>query len=194
MSKLPAALLLAAMPFAAAAAPESYTIDPYYPINFSVDHLGMATVRGHFKKMSGKFTMDRAARTGSLEVTVETASIDTGDSDKGSRARARDEHLRAADFFNAAEFPRMTYQSTNVIFATDTPSVIEGNLTLLGVTKPVKLMVERFRCSPAAGTAKERCGGNATGKLKRSDFGMKYGIPGIGDEITLLIGFEATKD
>ncbi|NDP42566.1 MAG: YceI family protein [Aromatoleum sp.] len=194
MSKILAALVLAATPVVATAAAESYTLDPYYPISFSGDHLDMATVYGHFSKISGKITIDRLARTGAVDITVETASVDTGDADKGGRARSRDEHLRSADFFNAAEFPTMTYKATNVFFSADAPALIDGNLTLLGVTRPVKLTIQRFKCVPASGTTRERCGGNATGKLKRSDFGMKYGIPAIGDEITLLVGFEATKD
>ena len=72
--------------------------------------------------------------------------------------------------------------------------MIEGNLTLLGVTRPVPLTVERFKCNPASGNSKERCGGAAVGKLKRSEFGMKLGIPNIGDEISLLLGFEIVKD
>ncbi len=88
----------------------------------------------------------------------------------------------------------MTYKSTGVTFAADAPATIEGNLTLLGVTKPVKLTIERLKCNPATATAKERCGGNASGKLKRSEFGMSRGIPSIGDEITLSLGFEGDKD
>jgi polyisoprenoid-binding protein YceI len=189
------AVMFAALPVAALAAPESYTLDPYhtYP-NFTVDHLGVSTIYGRFNKTSGKATLDRAAKSGSLELAIETASVDTGDQDKGSRPRSRDEHLRSADFFNAAEFPRMTYKSTAVTFTGDNPSAVEGSLTLLGVTKPVHLAIERFKCNPASATAKERCGGNATTKIKRSDFGMKTGIPAVGDEITLMIEFEALKD
>jgi polyisoprenoid-binding protein YceI len=189
-----AALIVAAVAPAAHAAADTYTLDPYYPIGFSVDHLGMATVFGQFRKYSGKFTMDRAAGTGSLEVVVETASVDTGDGDKGARPRSRDEHLRSAEFFNVAEFPQMTYKSTGVIFATDSPSLIEGNLTLLGKTRPLKLTVQRFRCTGAGTAVRERCGGYATGKLRRSDFGMSRAIPAIGDEISLMIGFEADRD
>ena len=87
----------------------------------------------------------------------------------------------------------MTYKSTKVAFMGDTPSAVEGNLTLLGVTHPVALTIERFKCNPAAGNAKERCGGVAVGKLKRSDFGMKRGVPNIGDEITLVLAFEGDK-
>ncbi len=195
MLKRIAAISLLALPLAAVAAPESYTIDPYhtYP-NFTIDHLGIATMYGRFNKTSGKATLDRAAKAGSLDLTIEAASIDTGDGDKGSRSQSRDDHLRKADFFNTAEFPRITYKSTRFNFAGDNPSAIEGNLTLLGVTKPLTLTVERFKCNPAQGNSKERCGGNATGKFKRSDFGMKFAIPSIGDEVTLLVTFEATKD
>ena len=151
-------------------------------------------MHGRFDKTSGKATIDKAAKTASIDLTIETASVTTGDNDKGTRARSRDEHLRSADFFNAAEFPRITFKSTNVAFTGDNPSKIEGNLTLLGVTKPVTLTVVRFKCNPASGTAKERCGGNATGTIKRSDFGMKFGLPNIQDDIALDIMFEALKD
>jgi len=190
-----AAVSILALPLAAFAAPESFTIDPYhtYP-NFTVDHLGVSTMYGRFDKSSGKATLDRAAKTGSLDITIEAASLATGDNDKGSRARSRDEHLRAADFFNVAEFPRITYKSTKFVFTGDNPSAIEGNLTLLGVTKPVNLTLDRFKCIPPQGNYKDRCGGNASGKFKRSDFGMKYGVPSIGDEIGLIVEFEAVKD
>ncbi len=186
---------LLALPVAALAAPESYTLDPYhtYP-NFTVDHLGVSTMYGRFDKTTGKVTLDRAAKSGSIDLTIDTASITTGDVDKGSRPRTRDEHLRSPDFFNVAEFPRATFKSSKFTFSGDNPSAIDGDLTLLGVTKPLRLTVDRFKCNPASGNSKERCGGNATGKFKRSDFGMKYGVPNIGDEITLLVSFEATKD
>jgi polyisoprenoid-binding protein YceI len=195
VSKRLAIFLLAVTPLAATAASDSYTIDPLHAsMNFSVDHQGLSPIYGRFDKFAGKFGIDRAAKTGSVEVTVETASVDTNENDKGSRPRSRDEHLRSADFFNAAEFPRMTYKSTNVVFGGDNPTTVEGNLTLLGVTKPVSLTVERFKCNPATATAKERCGGVAVGKIKRSEFGMKTGIPSISDEIALTVGFEGNKD
>jgi polyisoprenoid-binding protein YceI len=188
-------LILAALPLAATAAPEAYTIDPTHSsINFAIDHLGISTIHGRFDKFSGKFAIDRAAKTGNVDLTIETASVDTNDSERGSRPRTRDEHLRSADFFNAAEFPKMTYKATTVAFAGDNPATVDGSLTLLGVTKPVSLKLERFKCNPATATAKERCGGDATGKLKRSDFGMSRGVPSIGDELVLTISFEANKD
>ena len=195
MSKRIAVFALASLPLAAIAATDSYTFDPLHTsVSFSIDHLGLSMIHGRFSKYSGKFSIDRAAKTGAVELVVETASVDTNDNDKGNRPRSRDEHLRSADFFNVAEFPRMTYKSTNVVFAGDVPTMVEGNLTLLGVTKPVSITVERFKCNPATSTAKERCGGIVAGKIKRSEFGMKRGIPNIGDEVVLAFGFEGDKD
>jgi len=186
--------IVAAMPFATAAQVESYTLDPIHSfVNFTVDHLGFTTIHGRFDKSSGRATVDRAARKGTVDMVVEAASVNTGDGDKGSRARSRDEHLRTADFFNAAEFPRITYKG-NVKFSADGASEVEGQLTLLGVSRPVVLKMERWKCGAHPFNKKELCGGNASGRIKRSEFGMKYGIPGVGDEINLMIGFEAYKD
>ena len=189
MTKLAIGLIALTLPLAAAAQVESYNIDPIHTIPYwETDHLGYATLRGHFSKTTGKFTIDRAAKTGTLEITIQTASLNTGDTERGSRARTRDEHLRSPDFFNVAEFPTLTYRSTGVKFKGDDPEVVEGNMTLLGVTKPVSLRILRWKCGPDPRTAGKRyqCGGNATGTFKRSDFGMKFGLPAaIGDEVTL---------
>lgn len=189
------ACIAAALPLIASAAPENYTVDPYhtYP-SFRIEHWGLSNMHGQFNKSSGKFSFDRAAKTGSVELTIDTASLTTGDNDKGARPRARDEHLRSADFFNVVEFPTMTYKSTKVNFDGDLPKSVEGNLTLLGVTKPVTLTFEPFKCGANPFNKKDRCGGNAVGKFKRSDFGMKYAIPSVGDEVLLNIEFEGDKD
>lgn len=186
--------LATALPLAAMAAPETYVLDPYhtYP-HFAVDHLGVSTLWGRFDKSSGTFTLDPAAKSGSVELIVETASIDTGDDDKGARKRARDEHLRAADFFNVAEFPRMTFKSTAVKFNGDALAEVEGQLTLLGVSKPLTLKIDRWVCKPHPFSKKPMCGGNASGSFKRTDFGMKYGVPAVGDEIRLFVEFEGYR-
>ena len=193
MTKLAIGLIALTLPLAAAAQVESYNIDPIHTIPYwETDHLGYATLRGHFSKTTGKFTIDRAAKTGTLEITIQTASLNTGDTERGSRARTRDEHLRSPDFFNVAEFPTLTYRSTGVKFKGDDPEVVEGNMTLLGVTKPVSLRILRWKCGPDPRTAGKRyqCGGNATGTFKRSDFGMKFGLPtAIGDEVTVWMSF-----
>lgn len=187
------ALGLATMSAGVVAAESAYTIDPFhtYP-NFKVSHLGFSTMYGRFTKSSGKMMLD-PGKSGSVEIVIDAASIDTGMQDKGPYPRARDDHLRSSDFLNVAEFPQLTYKSTKVTFNGD-KAMIEGNLTLLGVTKPVNLTVERWRCDVHPMTKKDVCGFDATGSLKRSDFGMTYGVPGIGDELTLMIEMEAVKD
>jgi polyisoprenoid-binding protein YceI len=187
--------LALALPLAAAAAPESYTIDPIHSFpHFAIDHLGVTTIWGRFDRMAGKFTIDRTAKKGALELAIDTASVTTGDSDRGARPRSRDDHLRSADFFNVAEFPRMTYKAGDVKFSGDNPTEVSGELTLLGVTKPVTLKIERWVCKDNPFNKKPMCGGEASAVLKRTDFGMKYAVPAVGDEIRIVVGFEAYKD
>jgi polyisoprenoid-binding protein YceI len=187
--------LAIALPFAVVAAPENYTIDPNHTYShFEVEHLGVSHQRGRFDRTSGKFTLDHAAKSGSVELNIETASVSTGDNVKGNRPRTLDDHLRTADFFNVAEFPRMTFKSTGVKFAGDNPAEITGNLTIIGVTKPVTLKVERWVCKDNPMSKKPMCGGNASAVLKRTDFGMKYGVPAIGDEVRLWVSVEGYKD
>jgi polyisoprenoid-binding protein YceI len=184
-----------ALPIAATGAPESYTMDPPHSIpQFELDYIGFTTIRGRFDKTSGKFTIDRAAKTGSVEFAIDAASVTTGDTERGSRPRTRDEHLRTADFFNVAEFPRLTFKGAAVRFNGDAPVQIDGQLTILGVTRPVSLKVERWKCGTHPFYKREACGGDAVAKVKRSEFGMKYGIPALGDEVTLHIGVLGMKD
>jgi polyisoprenoid-binding protein YceI len=198
MTRFAIALVAAALPLAAAAETESYTIDPYHTVPyFEVDHLGFATMRGRFDRATGKLGIDRAAKTGSLDITIQTATVSTGDTDRGTRPRTRDEHLKNADFFNVSEFPTMSFKSTKVVFNGENPASVEGNLTLLGVTKPLTLVVERWKCGPDMRTQGKRyqCGGNASGTFKRSEFGMKYGLPtAVGDDVKLWMSFYGFKD
>ena len=189
-------LLLACLfPFAAMAAPETYSVDPTETIpSFSVSHFGMSTTQGHFERTTGTIMLDRAAKTGSIEIKTPTATVSSGDSKRTDGKRSRDEHLRTTDFFNSAEFPDMIYKSTKLNFNGDKLESVDGNLTLLGVTKPLKLTATFFNCGPNPFTKKEMCGADLTGSLKRTDFGMKFGVPAIGDEIKLMIKVEAYKE
>ena len=111
MQRLAAGAAAVLLPLSVAAAPESFTIDPIHSFpHFAVGHLGMAQIYGRFDKTSGKVTLDTAAKLGTVDIAIETASINTGDNERGSRTRSRDEHLRSPDFFNVQEFPRMTYK------------------------------------------------------------------------------------
>jgi polyisoprenoid-binding protein YceI len=182
-----------ALPALAIGQVENYVIDQYHTVPYwETDHLGFATMRGRFDRATGSFTIDRGAKKASFEIVIQTASLSTGDTDRGTRPRTRDEHLRTPDFFNVAEFPTMTYKGSKVVFKGDDPVSIEGELTLLGVSKPVTLNLVRWKCGPDMRTkgARYQCGGNATGSFKRSDFGMKYGLPAaIGDEVSLWMSF-----
>jgi len=182
-----AILVSIALPLSAFAA-DSYTIDPLhtYP-RFRINHLGFSTMQGRFDKTTGKVTLDRAAKTGSVELAIETASVSTG-------FVKRDDHLKSPDFFNAAEFPTITYKSTAIHFKGDTPSSVEGNLTISGVTKPVTFTIDAFNCGANPMNKKEECGADASADIKRSDFGVKYGVPNIGDDVKLVLEIEAIKD
>ncbi len=181
------ALLASAMAMPAYAA-ETFSTDPShtYPA-FEVSHLGFSLARGRFDKTTAKVSLDRAAKTGSVEVSIDAASISTG-------WAKRDDHLRGEDFFNVAKFPTLNYKSTAFKFEGDRLASVEGELTLLGVSKPVTLAVTGFRCGTHPMNKKELCGADAAATIKRSDFGMKYGLPAIGDEVRIAIGIEAFKN
>lgn len=194
MKRLVLTTAIAVASFACAAAPETYQLDATHTLpGFSVNHLGMSTVRGMFEGASGKVVIDRAAKSGSVELKIATASVYTGYNKATGAGRTRDEHLRSADFFNVAEFPEMSFKSTKLNFAGDKPDSIEGTLTLLGVTKPLTLKVESFNCGANPMSKKDMCGADVSGSIKRSDFGMKYAIPVVGDEIKLFIAVEGYK-
>ncbi len=192
MTRLTSALLASLFPLAALAAPQTYNIDTFhsYP-SFVVNHLGMTNIVGKFDRMTGKIVIDPAAKTGSLEAKIATATVNTGDAKRTDGVRSRDEHLRAADFFNTAEFPEMVYKSTKFNFKGDDVESIEGTLTLLGVTKPVKLSVSSFKCGPHPFNKKPMCGAVAETTIKRTDYGMKFGVPAISDEVKIMLGVEA---
>jgi polyisoprenoid-binding protein YceI len=192
MSRLLSVLLVSMAPLAALAAPQTYAIDSLHSFpNFAINHLGMTTIHGRFDKMTGKVVLDPAAKTGSLEAKIATATISTGDGKRADGSRSRDDHLRSPDFFNSAEFPEIMFKSTRFNFNGDNVESIQGTLTLLGVTKPLKLNVSSFKCGPHPFNKKQMCGGYAEGVIKRSDFGMKFGVPAISDEVKLAIGVEA---
>lgn len=192
--KLKRLLLAAAIasPLWVSAAPQTYVLDTFhsYP-HFSLNHLGMTTITGRFDKMTGKVTLDTAAKKGSIEVKIATASISTGDNKRENGARSRDDHLKSADFFNVAEFPEMTYKSTALHFSGETLTSVDGNLTLLGITKPVKLAVTHFKCGPHPFNKKAMCGAEASTTIKRTDFGMKFGVPAVGDDVKVWFSLEA---
>lgn len=200
MSRLLLALIACAAPMAVLANPQTYVIDPIHSIpNFVVSHIGMTQIHGRFDEMNGKILLDPVAKTGSVDLRIKAATVNSGvpRHEPGSAAarmhgpRSRDEHLRSADFFNVAEYPEIIFKSTKVNFNGDNVESVEGNLTMVGATKPVKLQVTSFRCGPHPFNKKPMCGAYVEGSIKRTDFGMKYGVPAVGDDVKLAISLEA---
>lgn len=183
-----AAAAIASLSTAALAAPESYTLDSrhLYPM-FEVSHMGLSIQRGRFNKTAGTLRLDRAAKSGAIDVSIDAASIDMG-------IEKWDQHMKSEDFFNVAKFPNITYKATKLMFDGDKVVGADGELTLLGVTKPVKVTVSDFNCKMHPMLKKDACGGNVTAMIKRTDFGMGYSVPNIGDDIKLTIPVEAIKD
>lgn len=187
MRKLILAAAVFALPTPAVLA-DSYTIDPEhtYP-HFAVSHLGFSTMHGRFNKTSGKLEMDVAKKTGSVEILIDTSSIDTGHA-------KRDQHLKSPDFFNAGESPEIKFKSTKVSFTGDKVTSVDGDLTIMKTTKPITLTVTSMHCGVHPMNKKNVCGFDATGKIKRSDFGINYALPAVGDEVALTLEVEAIKN
>ncbi len=183
-----AAALLATAATAAQAAPVGYKLDPAHTsVAFIVNHLGFANLIGRFNSASGEVAFDKdAVQNSALKVTIDAASVDTAHA-------KRDDHLRSPDFFNAKEFPQITFKSTKIEKTGDKTGKLHGDLTMLGVTKPVVLDVTFNKDGVSPASKLETAGFSARGTVKRTEFGMKYGAPNIGDEIQLLIEAEAVK-
>jgi polyisoprenoid-binding protein YceI len=170
------------------AAPVTYDIDPEhtYP-SFEVDHMGLSIWRGKFNKTTGKVSLDKAAGTGTVDIAIETASIDLG------HAKVR-EYVIGPDQLDAAKYPTMSYKGTLGGFANGAPTGLTGELTLHGVTRPVALKITLFKCIPHPLLKRELCGADAFGTFSRNDFGMDYGKEyGFKPEVTLRIQVEALK-
>ncbi|HEU4620584.1 MAG TPA: YceI family protein [Burkholderiaceae bacterium] len=184
------AALLASAFTASAALADTYTIDPNhtYP-SFEADHFGGLSVwRGKFNKSSGKVMYDKAGKTGTVDITIDTASIDFGH-DK------MNDHAKGAEMFDVAKFPIATYKGKLANFNGEMPQAVEGELTLHGVTKPVKLTINQFKCMQHPMLKREVCGADATGTFMRDEFGIDYGKKyGFKQDVALRIQVEAVKD
>lgn len=182
-----AALTAALVAGSAFAAPETYVLDASHTLpRFEYSHLGYSTQVSRFDKTSGTIVIDRAAKTGSVDVVIDTKSVNTG-------STLFNGHIQGEDFLDTAKHPTATFKSTAMKFEGDKPVAIEGNLTVKGITKPVTLTVTSFHCMPHPMLKKDACGANATTKIKRSDFNLGKYAPAVGDELTLTIPVEAVK-
>lgn len=188
MQKVFVALILAAILGTPALAADSYTIDPGHSFpSFEINHLGFSTQRGRFDKNSGKISLDQAAKTGNVELTVDVASINMV-------IPALTKHLLSEDFFNAEKFKTMNFKSDKLVFEGDKLVAAEGSFTMLGVTKPLRLAVSNYRCGQHPMNKKTLCGADVTATLKRSEFGMTKYLPAIGDDVKINASVEAYQD
>lgn len=167
------------------AAPETFTIDGAHTFpRFSYSHLGFSTQLSRFNKTTGKVVFDKVAKTGDVDIVIDTKSVDTG-------STLFNEHIQGADYFDTAKFPTATFKSTKVNFGGDQPASIDGNLTIKGVTKPVTLTVTSFQAMPHPMLKKNAIGANAYTMIKRSDFNAGKYAPNVGDEVRIDIALEA---
>ncbi|HBU29736.1 MAG TPA: polyisoprenoid-binding protein [Thiobacillus sp.] len=188
MKRLVIVTALAAFAATAQAAPETFVIDNShtYP-HFTYNHLGFSNQTHKFDKTSGKVILDRAAKAGSAIVTIDATSVNTGHA-------LFNEHLQAADFFDTAKYPTITFKSDMMAFRGDQPVSLVGDLTIKGVTKQVTLDITHFKCQPHPMLKVEACGANATTQVKRSEFNMGKNVPFVSDEVTLTLAIEAVRE
>ncbi|KHK50626.1 polyisoprenoid-binding protein [Ralstonia sp. A12] len=183
------AALSAVAATAAFAAPATYQLDPThtYP-SFEADHMGgLSKWRGKFEKSSGTVTLDREAKKGTIDVTVQTDSIDFG-------MAKLNEHAKGAEMFDVAKFPTATFKGNFTKFKGDVPTEAEGQLTLRGVSKPVKMEIDAFKCMQHPMLKREVCGADAEMTFKRDEFGLDYGKAyGFNMETKLKIQVEGLK-
>ncbi|HEY4067423.1 MAG TPA: YceI family protein [Burkholderiaceae bacterium] len=188
MTKPLLACLLALGTAAAHAEMATYAIDPSHTfVTFEANHFGTSTLRGRFDKKQGSVMLDKAAKSGKAEITIDASSVDTG-------VPPLDTHLKSKDFFNAVEFGSATFTADKFSFNGDKVSEVSGTLTLLGKTQPVTLKATNFNCYLNPMLKRETCGGDFETTIARSSYGMSYGLNyGLPDNIRLLIQIEAIK-
>ena len=184
-------LLMPALALAAAsvanAQSATYTVEPGHTfVIFEVVHSGTSTTRGRFDDVQGTITLNPAAKTGHAEIVIDPASISSG-------VAPFDEHLRNPDFLNVTAFPKVTFVGDGFTFDGDKITALSGVLTLLGKSQPVTLQATRFNCYDNPRNQRRVCGGDFATTIQRSNYGMSFGLPGVPDDVRLVIQIEAIK-
>ena len=171
-----------------AASAESYTIDARHTFPmFEVSHYGFSLQRGRFNKLAGKLELDPGAKKGSVDISIDMTSVDMGFEDWNKQ-------MRGERFFQTDKFPQARFVARDFAFDAAQPSPVSGELTLLGVTRPVQLKVGQWRCAKHPILPRQLCGADLETTIKRSDFGMNTNLPGIADDVRITIPVEALKD
>lgn len=183
-----AAATIATLSGAVLAAPETFVIDGAHSFpRFSYSHFGFSKQLSRFNTTTGKIVLDKAAKTGSVDVVIDTRSVDTG-------FTVFDGHIQGEDFLDTEKYPTATFKSTKVHFEGDKPVSVDGNLTIKGVSKPVTLTLNTFQLMPHPMMKKDAIGANATTTIKRTEFNAGKYAPNVGDEVTIDIAVEAIKE
>ena len=184
------ALIAAATLAAGSAQAQSaaYAIDPTHTfVTFEIGHFGTSTNRGRFDKKEGAVQLDKAGKSGKVEMTIDMTSINTGTS-------AFDKHLQSADLFDAAKYPTAKFTADKFAFNGDKVSEVSGTLTLLGKTNPVTLKASQFNCYQNPMLKREVCGGDFETTIDRTAYGLNYGVQwGFPKDVRLLVQVEAIK-
>lgn len=185
IKRIAAALAFTGALASAVAAPVTYGVDGTHTFpRFSYSHFGYSTQLSSFSKTTGKVVFDAEAKKGSVDIVIDMKSVSTGFADFN-------EHIQGEDFLDTAKFPQATFKSTKVIFEGDKPQLIEGQLTIKGVTKPVILTVTSFQAMPHPMMKKPALGANAFTVIKRSEFNAGKYAPYVGDDVRIDIAIEA---
>ncbi|HEV2621995.1 MAG TPA: YceI family protein [Frateuria sp.] len=182
-------LVVSLLPFAASAASVRYTLDPAhtYP-SFEADHMGLSTWRGKLDHSEGWVELDKAGGSGTVEVSMALDSIDFGHEPLNAWARGK-------DFFDVARYPRAIYKGRLAGFVDGAPTRVEGTLSLHGVTLPLALRIDHFRCMPHPLYKRDWCGADALGSFDRRAFGLDAGKDyGFDMQVALRIQVEAVRD
>ena len=167
---------------------ERFVLDPTHTFpSFEIRHQGISTMRGKFNRTQGRVALDPLQGSGSIEVTVDAGSVDTGLDDLNQK-------LRGGSFFSTGRFPEIRFKSTQIEYRDGKPVIARGELTMLGQTRPVDLEIRDYNCTLQFLTRRPMCGADVHATLRRSDFGMNFGIPLIGDEVRLAIEVEGFRD
>lgn len=179
---------MAAWAGADAHAQSTYRIDPTHTFpHFEVQHLQFSLQRGRFNKTTGTLVLDEEKRTGSIEVTIDPASVDTG-------LELLEKILRGPNFLHVERYPTIVFRSEELVFEGDRLVAVPGRLTLTGITQPVRLTIENYRCGRHPLLLKPMCGAEASATIRRSDFGIDYAGGSVGDEVRIRIPIEAFRD
>jgi polyisoprenoid-binding protein YceI len=188
MNRYLAVSVLLGAALSSAFAADSYTIDPGFSMaSFEIPRVAFSSQRGLFTKTKGRVLLDLPARKGSVEFIIDTRSIDMG-------SAAWTAHLADDELFDTKRFPTMSFKSDKLIFEGNKVIAAEGQFTMLGVTKPLKVLVSNFQCGISPVDQRSMCSGNISANIKRSDFGLTKYIPVVSDEVSISVPVDAYRD